>query len=330
MKLLFLGGTQFVGRHMVQQALTDGHEVTLFQRGKTNPKLWDDRVTQVLGDRKASLAGLQGQTFDAVIDVCGYFPQDLELACNALKGQVGRYIFVSTISVYSGTKANQLHEGGPVHNPPATLESEITGENYGPLKVACERVVEKAFGNKSLIIRPGLVVGPYDHTDRFSFWPWRIKTEPYMIAPMPKSAQIQVIDARDLAHFTILMAQRQGVGAYNVTGPAIKWQDLIAACCRQIPVPAQILWASPSILRKLGVEPGTDLPLWVPLSEDTEIMSRVNTDRARSMNLKTRQIDDTISALLKEMDERPQPLQLKAGISTDRLHGVIKAVSDDM
>jgi 2'-hydroxyisoflavone reductase len=180
-RLLVLGGTQFVGRALVEAALHGGHEVTLFHRGRTNADLFPE-AEHVLGDRDGGLDLLRGRAWDACLDVCGYVPRVVRQSADLLRGAVGRYVFVSTISVYASL-AEPAVEGSPLAELADTAVEEITGETYGGLKVLCEREVERAFGDDALVIRPGFVVGPHDPTGRFTYWAHRAAAGGEMLVP---------------------------------------------------------------------------------------------------------------------------------------------------
>ncbi|MFM8424539.1 MAG: NAD-dependent epimerase/dehydratase family protein, partial [Chloroflexota bacterium] len=195
MKLLIIGGTRFIGRHLVTSARARGHEVTLFNRGKTNPGLFR-RVKTIQGDRETDLGQLSGQ-WDAVIDTCGYLPRVVSLSAEALKDKVGLYVFISSISVYASFKKIGIRESDAVGSLTDESVEEITGETYGPLKALCEKAVQDIYGPRSLIIRPGLIVGPHDPTDRFTYWPLRIAKGGEVLAPDRPDAMAQFIDARD-------------------------------------------------------------------------------------------------------------------------------------
>ena len=206
MKLLVLGGTKFLGRHAVDAALADGHDVTIFTRGQTNPELFPE-VEHLQGDRDGDLDALSGGTWDGVVDTSGYVPRIVRQSAELLRDRVGRYVFVSSISVYDDF-SEPLTEASPV----AELEDPATEEimeNYGALKAACERVVEEIYGDRSARVRAGLIVGPYDPTDRFTYWPRRIALGGEVLGPGDPDAPVQFIDARDLAAWLVQARARR-------------------------------------------------------------------------------------------------------------------------
>jgi len=218
MNVLIIGGTRFLGRHLVDSALTGGHTVTLFNRGKTNPELFPE-IETITGDREHDLEKLSGRTWDAVIDTCGYFPRIVRLAATSLERSVGRYIFISSISVYADFTKIGINESDPVGKIADETIEEITGESYGPLKALCEQATLETYGERGLVIRPGLIVGPHDPTDRFTYWPMRVAHGGEVFTPEKPSVPVQIIDVRDLSDFIIKLIEAKAYGTYNATGP---------------------------------------------------------------------------------------------------------------
>ncbi|MDQ6661315.1 MAG: NAD-dependent epimerase/dehydratase family protein [Chloroflexota bacterium] len=218
MKLLILGGTVFLGRHIVEAARAHSHQVTLFNRGRDNPELFPD-VEKLLGDRNGDLSALQSRHWDAVIDTSGYIPRVVRASAELLANKVDSYTFISSISAYADFSTQNIDESAPV----ATLEDEtveeVTNETYGALKALCEQAVEATMPGRALIIRPGLIVGPNDPTDRFTYWPYRIAQGSEMLVPGQADRQTQFIDVRDLAEWIIRMVEAHKTGVYNATGP---------------------------------------------------------------------------------------------------------------
>jgi nucleoside-diphosphate-sugar epimerase len=256
-KILVLGGTLFLGRHLVESALARGHEVTTFNRGQTNPDLFP-QVEKLHGDRDGDLSALEGRSWDAVIDTCGYFPRIVRASAELLSDSVGHYTFISTISVYADL-SRPVDETSAL----ATIEDETIEEfgpefeNYGPLKALCERVVEEIYGDRALIVRPGFIVGPHDPTDRFTYWPVRVARGGRMIAPGPPGRPIQFVDVRDLAAWTLELVEQRRAGAFNATNRGLPMSEFLAEC----PGEAEVVWASDELLREQGVGE-EDLPLW--------------------------------------------------------------------
>ncbi|MEA2510090.1 MAG: hypothetical protein QOG21_2172 [Actinomycetota bacterium] len=264
MKLLVLGGTKFLGRHLVGAALDRGHEVILFNRGRTGPELFPD-LEHVLGDRDGGLTPLQGRSFDGVIDTSGYVPRVVRQSAEVLAGLAGFYAFISTISVYPDGTAAGYDESAPtleLDDP----ESENIAADYGALKAACERIVEEAFPQRCLNVRAGLIVGPHDPTGRFTYWVTRVARGGLVLAPAPASAPVQLIDARDLAAWTVEMVGRSEAGVFNATGPAepLTFGRLLEACAEATGNRATVTWVDPDFLLARDVEPWSELPLWLP------------------------------------------------------------------
>ncbi len=294
MKLLVLGGTRFVGRAIVEEALARGHSVTVVHRGQTGDAIFGDRVETIHADRLVSLDALKGRTWDACIDTCGYIPRAIRIAGDALKGNVGHYAFISTISVY----ANRWQTGKPVATEEAPLmeegdpeNEEINGESYGYLKVLCEREVVRQFGDGSFLPRPGIVIGPNDHTDRFTYWVHRIATEPRVLVPSEKGHFAQWIDARDLAAFTVGGVERKLGGAFSVVGQPMPLHELLEEIRRVLNTKCEFVEAD---LASVGVEPWADLPLVI---EAGDTAFQLNPGKALAAGLTPRPVEATVRDL---------------------------------
>lgn len=218
MKLLILGGTRFYGRAIAEEALGRGHQVTLFHRGQSGRDLFPE-ATHVLGNRDGELDRLSGHTFDAVVDVCGYVPRLVRASAEFLRPLAPRYVFVSTISVYDLATPGLHAEDAPRFAPLLDGNEQITGETYGPLKVACEDVVEEVYGQNGFSIRPGYIIGPHDVSDRFTYWVARIGQGGEVAVPIAQGQPFQGVDARDLARYTVDQAEADTHGATHVIGP---------------------------------------------------------------------------------------------------------------
>jgi 2'-hydroxyisoflavone reductase len=317
MKLLFIGGTRFVGRHLVKAALTAGHEVTLFHRGQSDPEFMPE-VEHILGDRNHDLNRLDGGEWDAVIDTCGYTPKQVRASTETLAGRVDRYVFISTISVYADFSTMGLNEGSPLAPIGELDQEELTGENYGPLKVLCEAAVQDVFAERAFIPRPGLIVGAYDTTDRFTYWVRRAMDARPFLAPAPGDQPVQLIDARDLAVWIIHGIERGLHGPYNSTGPAhrLTFEDMLAACLQGTDSQAEPIWADPSFLLERQVEGWSDLPLWVA-DKSMRGMLAANCTTAIDSGLTFRPLADTVTDLAAWDLERGLP-PLKAGLASER------------
>jgi 2'-hydroxyisoflavone reductase len=294
MRLLVLGGTAFVGRHLVEVALERDHTVTLFTRGQTNPGVFPE-VEHLLGDRESDLSPLAGRDFDAVIDTSGYVPRVVKASAELLAGQVGRYVFVSTVSVYEG--AATLDESTPTQRADDEESEDVLGA-YGPLKALCEQAVESALPGRALVIRPGLVVGRYDYTGRFGYWPHRVALGGEVLAPGNPGSRVWLIDARDLAAWIIRLVEAQAAGVYNAAGPgsALTMGDLLDECARITGSDATFTWVDDAFLLEHGVVPYTELPLWVPELDGG--YPTIELTRALAAGLTLRPIGDTIRDVL--------------------------------
>jgi 2'-hydroxyisoflavone reductase len=263
MKLLIIGGTGFLGRHITEAALERGHELTLFNRGQHESQLYP-QVEQIHGDRDGDLALLKGRRWDVVIDTCGYAPRVVRASADALADVVERYIFLSSTSVYADFKTPGMQEDAPV----ATLEDatieEVGNGNYGALKALCEQAVAQSMPGRALVIRPGLIVGPRDPTDRFTYWPYRVALGGEMLAPGKPGDAVAFIDVRDLAAWTMHMAEAGKTGVYNATSPAFQYTigQVLQASKEVTGSSVDFVWIDEqSLLRYDEVEA---LPVWVP------------------------------------------------------------------
>lgn len=317
MKLLILGGTRFLGRALVDAALARGHEITLFNRGQSNPALYPE-VQQIHGNRDGELALLQGQTWDAGIDTCGYVPRLVRAAAEALAQAVGRYIFISSISAYADFTQVGMTEDAPLAILKDEQTEEITEETYGGLKVLCERVAEQAMPERVLLVRPGFIVGPHDPTDRFTYWPVRTAQGGAMLAPGEPTDRVQFIDVRDLAAWIIAMAEQGKTGAYNATGPdyALTMGQFLDACKEVTHSDAQFTWVDSDFLLQHEADP----PLWTP--RGYEGASAVNCSKAIQNGLTFRPLKETIRDTI---TWKGQDSQLRAGLKPEQEKSLLQA-----
>lgn len=319
MKILILGGTKFLGRHLVDAALARGHEVTLFNRGKTNPELFPQLET-IIGDRGQDIETLSGREWDAVIDVAGYLPRVVRLSAEGLARSVGRYVYISSVSAYAGFSKIGINESDPVGKLTDESVEEITGETYGPLKALCEKTVQDLYADRALIIRPGLIVGPHDPTDRFTYWPVRAKRGGDMVVPDKPGAPIQIIDVRDLSAFTIKLMEENASGIYNATGPDydLTIGTLLDACKRVAGSVATFHWASVEFLKEYKVEPWSDMPVWIPDTDEDAGFSRIDVSKAIQAGLHFRPLEDTIRDTLTWAETRSADHEWCAGLNPDK------------
>lgn len=316
MKILIIGGTRFLGRHLVTSARARGHEVTLFNRGQTNPDLFP-RVKTIRGDREHDLEQLTGR-WDAVIDTCGYVPRVVKLSAEALKEHVSQYVFISSISVYSDFSKIGIHESASVAQLEDEGAEEITGETYGGLKALCEKTIQSVFGADALIIRPGLIVGPHDPTDRFTYWPVRISKGGDVLTPERPDSLTQFIDARDLADFTIRLIEQNISGVFNATGHSMTLNNLFETCKRVSKSNAVFHWAPVEFLAEHNIAPWSDMPAWVPDTSEDAGFLRVDISKAMHAGLKFTDLGETIRDTLKWEFERAQDHEWKAGLKPER------------
>lgn len=322
MNILILGGTHFLGRHLVNAALERGHSLTLFNRGRTNPDIFPPnkfpQIESIRGDRTFSLDALADRQWDLVIDTSGYHPRDVLLSAETLEERVGRYLFISTISVYSDFSAPNLDEDAPLARLDDPESAEVSNETYGALKSHCEDVVQAIYGPRSLIIRPGLIVGPHDPTDRFTYWPLRAQRGGEILAPEGPTVPIQYIDVRDLAVWTIDAGCAGLEGIYNASGPAFRQEigDFLNICRHIVMTDSTLTWVSPEFIEANQITPFLELPLWVP--SNMPGLLTIDCRRALAAGLTFRPADDTIQATLAWRSLLPADTPLKAGLTAER------------
>lgn len=323
MNILILGGTIFLGRHLVEAALARNHTVTLFNRGQHNPDLFP-HVERLYGDRNGNLEALAGRRWDAVIDTSGYVPRLVTDTARLLSESVDLYIFISSISVYKSFSIPEQDETAPV----STLDDEtvetISGETYGALKALCEQAAERAMPYRVLNIRPGLIVGPNDPTDRFTYWTYRIAQGGEVLLPDRPDLPVQFIDVRDLADWTILMVENRATGTFNATGPDYSLTiDRLFHTCKQVSSSdATGTYVAPGFLLDHQVQPWIELPLWVP-GEDA--LSQISIQKARSAGLQFRPLEETVAATLEWLITRPADYSWRAGLTPDKEQAVLSA-----
>ena len=305
MDLLILGGPQFVGRAMIDAALAAGHNVSVFNRGQTNPDLYPD-IEKLRGDRDGGLDALAGRNWDIVIDNSGYVPRIVHQSAELLKDAVKRYVFTSTISVYRDLNTAGMDESYPLAELADESVEEVGGDTYGGLKVLCERVVQDTYGDRATIVRPGLIVGPHDPTDRFTYWVTRTARGGQMLAPSGPEFKTQVIDVRDLAGWMLRMAESDTAGVFNATGPDydLTMGALLDTAKAVSGSDADFIWADETFLVANEVVPWSDLPLWVP---DAWKLHYTNVDRALKAGLTFRPIEDTVRDTLTWAQTQPTP-----------------------
>ncbi|MDQ3179446.1 MAG: NAD-dependent epimerase/dehydratase family protein [Acidobacteriota bacterium] len=332
MKILIIGGTKFLGRHLINAALKNNHKVTLFNRGKKYSDEKIENVEQIHGDRNSDLDRLSGRNWDAVIDTCGYLPQTVKVSAEALKDAVNQYVFVSSISVYPNyyrmdfdetAKVSEMSDEQKIKADKIDSKGDITAivleDMYGALKILCEREVEKVFPDKNLIVRSGLIVGAFDPTDRFTYWAMRVARGGEVLAPGTPNRFVQMIDGRDLAEWIIKMVEENATGIYHATSKPFeltfaKMLEEIKAVSKS---DAEFVWVSEEFLNRESVEEWSEMPLYLAeSSEEAKGFLSANVDKALAKGLKFRPLSDTIRETINWRKTKTD--ELKAGISAER------------
>jgi len=324
MKILVLGGTRFLGRHVVQAAIDRGHDVTLFNRGQSDRDCFP-QVTTLIGDRTCDIDKLAGDRWDAALDTSGHTPAEVIATADGLSGKVGHYTYVSTASVLAMPLMPGADEMAPVCLlPEGASRSEVTPETYGAIKAECERIVSTGFDGRSCIVRPGLVVGPEDPSDRFTYWLRRIKFGGDVLVPRPDQ-RVQFIDVRDLATFILRSAEDGNEGTFLATGPAepLTVGEFLSACQRELDCKAFFTCTSDEFLLEHGVEPFEELPLWVP--RELEGFMSLDCSKARSKGLFCRPLAETIADTFQWDMHRPWDVTVNAGFTLDREAELLEA-----
>src|SRR2546421_4538715 len=342
MKLLILGGTRFVGRHLVTAALARGHEITLFNRGLhrgKDPSVALASVETIYGDRNSDLAKLQGRRWDAVVDTCGYLPRTVRASAEILFDSVDAYVFISTQSVYADVSVFGVDETAPLAmltdeqldqanaiDSSGQASAVTYGKMYGGLKARCEQAAEEVLPNRVLIIRPGLIVGPYDYTDRFTYWVVRVTRGGEVLAPGRPDRYVQFIDVRDLVEWTMRMIERKETGVYNASSlPNNLTMESVLEECKTVSAKvtdsdASFTWISEDFLMRERVAPWSEMPLWMPEEGAPHLKGFmfINCKKAVGAGLSFRPLNDTIKDTLTWRETNRLNEELKAGIDPDK------------
>ncbi len=325
--LLILGGTMFLGPALVESARKLGYTITLFNRGKTNPQLFPD-VEKLHGNRDGDLKSLVGRRWDAVVDTSGYVPRVVRDSATLLKDS-GHYVFISTISVYSDNSKPGADETAAVGKIANEKDEKVTGESYGPLKALCEQAAMDAMPGKTTVIRPGLIVGPMDPSDRFTYWPVRVKRGGEVLAPGTPADPVQFVDVRDLADFALHTVEAKTFGTFHVTGPAkeLGMDGLLDSCKSVSKSDAKFTWVPADFLAEQKVAPWSDMPVWVPPIGDSAGFARSNISKALKAGLVFRPLDVTLRDTLAWWDTLPAARRekLKSGLTAAREAEVLAA-----
>ena len=326
LRILILGGTGFIGPHQVRSALERGHALTLFNRGRTAPNLHSG-VETLIGDRDGDLRALEGRRWDCVIDNSGFSPEQITLSAGLLRDAVDQYLFVSTQSVYADRSVVGQDETGPVGRP-GVPEEEWTG--YGPLKALCEKELHRLMPGRATVLRPAVIVGPGDASDRFTYWIDRVARGGEILAPGRPEDPTQFIDVRDLCDWTVRMVEAGTTGTFNTTGPAseLSVAGLLYGIRAVTSIPMSFTWTSRSFLQDEGVRPFSDLPLWMVPEGNTAGFMRMSAERARAAGLTYRPLADTAASTLAWWREQPEDRRLqplRAGVSPDSEAALLSA-----
>jgi 2'-hydroxyisoflavone reductase len=317
---------------MVETALAGGHQVTLFNRGRRNPELFP-QVERLRGDRRGDLSALGGRRWDAVIDTCGYVPGVVRASAEALRDSVDRYVFISSISVYSDSEEASIDESTPVNRitaeqlkeaeelvPSGPIIAVNYGAAYGGLKALCEEEAERAMPGRAINVRVGLIVGPHDYSDRFTYWPSRIERGGEVLAPGIPDRPKQLIDVRDVAGWIMQMLETGETGSFNVTGPdyRLSMKALLEECRAATASDASFTWVADDFLLEQGVTPWSEMPLWIPREYERAGFQATNCDKAIRAGLRFRPLAETILDTLRWDAGRPKDLERYAGLAPEK------------
>jgi 2'-hydroxyisoflavone reductase len=322
MKLLVLGGTVFLGRHVVEIALAQGHEVTMFNRGQHSPELFPE-AKKLRGDRDGGLSALESDKWDAVIDTCGYVPRLVGDSASLLADRVDHYVYVSSISAYADYSKFGIVETDSVGTLKDESTEEVDGETYGPLKALCEQAAESAMPGRVCNVRAGLIVGPHDQSDRFTYWPARVDRGGEVLAPGSPDFQVQIIDVRDLAAWMIKAAEIKVTGVFNVTGPdySLNFGEMLEACQEVSASDAKLTWVDATFLAEKEVGFWIEMPLW--LDEASAGMTAVSLKKVLETGITYRPLEESIRDTLAWHKTRPADLEMKAGIDPEKERKVL-------
>jgi 2'-hydroxyisoflavone reductase len=324
MKVLLLGGTGFIGPHIVAHSIARGHTVTLFNRGKTHPELFPD-LEKLRGDRNGQLDALKGRKWDAVVDTSGYVPRIVKMSADLLAPEVKQYVFISSISVYPDDVKAGANEETPVQELKEPGSEEVR-KHYGALKALCEKTVEQSLPGRATTIRPGLIVGPGDPTDRYTYWPVRIDKGGEALAPGTGDDPVQYVDVRDLSAFIVNVIENGSMGIYNATGPEkpLAMKTMLESSRKASAHPATLVWVPEKFLEEHKVAAWEDMPVWAGADAG---FSQIDCKKAIGKGLKFRSADETAKDTLawwKTLSEERRA-KLRAGLSPEREKEVLAA-----
>lgn len=321
--ILIIGGTRFSGYFATEYALARGHKVTLFNRGQSNPDGFP-AAEHLRGDRDVQIDLLRGRQWDAVIDTCGFVPRVVRKSAELLKDQVGQYLFISSISAYASPLPLNGDEDAPLAALADPTVEEVAGETYGGLKVLCEQVIQETSGERSTVVRPGLIVGPRDLTHRFNYWVGRVAQGGEVLAPGKPDQPVQVIDACDLGEWLIRLIETRTMGVFNAIGPAerLGMGPFLETSCETLGSSAIFTWVDEDFLLKREVQPWSELPVWLP-GPDGNLHTSSNR-RAIDAGLTFRPLSDTIRATHDWMQAHPDKPSPAGTLTADKEAQLLK------
>lgn len=318
MRILVVGGTRFVGRHVVEAALARGHDVTVFHRGRTGAELFPE-AEHLVGDRDESLSVLADRSWDAVVDTCAYVPRQVRTLADVVAASTSRYLLVSSTSVYDASRGFGHDEDAPLVTLDDPDTEEVTDQTYGGLKVACERTAAELYGPRLTVVRPTYVVGPHDYTHRFTYWVERVARGGEVLAPEPRRTGLQVIDVRDLGDWAVRLLEDDVAGTFHAVSPeaGFTFEDVLDTLLAAVAPPGtSITWVDEQVLLDAGVT-DTELPLW-PAGDTSGIEERADPSRAREAGLSPRPLAQTARELLDAERVAPTPNPNGSGLAAER------------
>jgi len=339
LKILVLGGTGLIGPPMVAHAVARGHEVTLFNRGKTNTELFPD-LEKLRGDRNDDISSIaaevaKGRRWDVVIDNTASIPRWVEESAGLLKDHADLYLYTSSISAYADHSTPNADETAPVGQISAEevakvkTNRDITGDNYGPLKALCEKAAQESFPGRCIVVRPGLIVGPGDYSDRFTYWPVRIHRGGEVMAPGNPTDPVQYIDCRDLGEWFVRLVEDRAIGVYNGTGPAspMSIAEMLYGIRATTPVEISFTWVDADFLKAHEVEEWVHMPVWVPPVGEYAGFSTSSIERAKKAGLTFRPLATTAADTVAYWESLPadRRTQPRAGLDPDKEEAVLAA-----